>query len=336
VLLIVFAIVFPGVLCFALSQCGYGLEEDFPLDEAGTTNTNMHLYGGVVEKDGWIYYANPKDADRLYRRSLDGTVDEQMHHRDHAYYLNVIGNRIWYIRGAAGGPVYELRLGEDGRVYRERKLDSRPCGDLMSAGGYLFYIVYPEEGDRWFFGDLYRLDLRSGEKRLLEKDVSSYGIHEGNIYFGHRPGSSGSGESNGVLCKMDFSGDGYTILAGDDSYNIEILDDTVYYVAGSEDWNVYSIKTDGSERWALPEDWRKVYITDRFIYYSRQYDDEDPAKPLLWRMNHDGSGDTGMFADSREVAVRGITEHAFFFRFRPDYLERYVSDPDGGNIRPWP
>jgi hypothetical protein len=76
-------------------------------------------------------------------------------------------------------------------------------------------------------------------------------------------------------------------------------------------------------------------MTSNFIYYGKA-SEEFPISGRLWRMNHDGSGDMKMFEDSRDVQIHGITEHAFFFLFRPDYLEWYVSDPDGGNIRPWP
>jgi hypothetical protein len=319
-------LVFSGILCFALSQCGYGLEEDFPLDEPGTTNTNMQHAGAVVEKKGWIYYPNQNDGGRLYRRSLDGAVNERMWSRVYAYYINVIGNRIWYISGAAGGAVYELRRKEDGRVYSERKLESRPCRDLMAAGGFLFYIVYPEKGDRWVLGKLYRLDLRSGEKRLLENDVTSYGIYEGNVYFGHRPCGADSEESVGALCKMDLSGDGYTVLTRDDPYNIEIVDNTVYY-ARQGDHRIYSIKTDGRERRVLPEDWREVYVTAGFIYY--QKDERDSV--FLRRVNTDGSNDTEIFAN--RVSLLDITEHMILFKRSDRY---YVSDLDGGDIRPWP
>jgi hypothetical protein len=317
-------LIFLGTSCFAFLNSLYRIEDDFPLDEPGTTNIRA---GAIVEKDGWIYYPNDKDADRLHRRSLDGTIDERLWGGIFAYYINVIDNRIWYIRGAAGGPIYELQRGENGLIYGERKLDSRPCGKLLAVGGYLFYLVYPAQGDRWFFGKLYRFDLRSGEKKLLAKDVVSYAIHEGNIYFGHRRDAD-SQESTGDLCKMDLSGNGYTVLARDNPYNIEIVDDTVYY-ARYEDHKMYSIKTDGSERRAFPKDWVSMYVTDKYIYYKRDEGDFSRQR----RMNLDGSGDMQIFAYS--VDLLDVTGHMILFKRSAEYRYYYVSDLDGNNVRLW-
>jgi hypothetical protein len=316
------------VFCLALSGCGYGLEDDFPLDEMGTTNANMYHTGTVVEKNGWIYYTNAEDVDRLYRRNSDGTINERIGNHIFVYYINVIGDRIWYIKGAKGA-IYEMRIREDGSVYKRRKLDARPCGDLMAAGGFLFYIVYPAAGDRWAYGELYRLDLRSGEKKLLEKDVTSYGIHDGSIYFGHCLRDADSSESVFGLCKTDFSGDGYTILVYDNPYYINIVEDTVYY-ASYEDRGVYRVHAGGGERQELPEAWLRVDTTDEFIYYAKR-DEEYPTSPRLWRMNLDGSDDIQIFED--RTAIGGITEHMLFFS-RSN--KSYVSDLDGANIRPWP
>jgi hypothetical protein len=117
-------------------------------------------------------------------------------------------------------------------------------------------------------------------------------------------------------------------LAHDSPYDINIVDATVYY-ASHLDHNVYRVGVDGTERQALSNAEAGVDATDAFIYY--QKDKGDSVR--LWRMNSDGSGDMEVITDGRATVI-GITEHMLLFE--KSFLEWYVSDPDGGNIRPWP
>lgn len=72
----------------------------FLLDD-DASGMNMH--------DGWIYYRNLFDDNRIYRMRPDGSESSRLN-EDRSWYVSLVNNWIFYINQDDGDRIYKMRI----------------------------------------------------------------------------------------------------------------------------------------------------------------------------------------------------------------------------------
>ena len=241
----------------------------------GTTTGNSNNNGiASVDNEGYIYYSNPADNEKLYKAGYDGAYNKKIS-EDKAQYINVSNGWIYYSNYSDGGKIYKVRTDGSGR---EKIADVHGsyltlCGDNIyfcnhSDGGKIYKVsrygsglskLPADTGEAAYLnivGDyIYYTNLSDGHKPYV---VSLDGKFRGKIWDGwadclqvvgnYMYFSSGTG----VISKIAKDGNGpvIPILAEAKLYNkghhINVFGDYIYYGNVLDKGKLYKIKTDGS------------------------------------------------------------------------------------------
>jgi hypothetical protein len=291
--------------------------------EQGNTNGNIQGGGHVVEKDGWTYYTNFNDNDHLYRKSADGSINEQIGGNHYAYNINVVDDTVYYLAGSPGR-IYAVKTDS----LTLRMLEFGKCNNLIAADDMLFYIIWKNKGSY-----LYRLNTVSGRKRLLIKDAVEFAIDKGMIYFSHiiehppddRVDSLPQGKF--ALCRMDMDGGNYVRLTDDYPNSMNIAAEYIYYTDHLNLSKLCRVKKDGSGKEVLSSNTCfALKSSEDFIFYHRK-------GMGIWRMRFDGSDNTEIIKD--DATVTDIVNDYMIF-YSTTKHEYFKSDLNGGNTETWP
>ncbi len=236
----------------------------------GNTSGNLANNGMAAFSNGWIYYANYDDDEKLYKSGSEGRDFVKLSD-DKVSYINVVDEWVYYVSGENSN-IYKIRT--DGT---ERSL---VCDDEISqmtvVGDWIYYSNMSDE----FF--LYKIKTDGTEKTRLISDFSS-GINVVGdvIYY--------SDYNVHNICKIGTDGSNKTIInASDACFMINVEKDWIYYRNNNDNGKLYKIKTDGSERTCLNQDnSSSVNVVGEWIYYRNNSD-----KSSLYRIRTDGSGQT--------------------------------------------
>jgi len=233
--------------------------EDTPLPEQGIIitdkdgkNTQMitQEYGSsLAYSNGWLFFANIFDSNKLYKVKLDGSekqlaldksVDNLIAEEDWLYFhdslnfkigrisvndttkvenlidevyvtdVNISGDRLYYINGTSTREIWSAK--KDGSDIR-KMADIGDGYNLVVHGGYMYYI-----GD----GNLNRIKINSDNPEIViaDSEVSKYVVTDDCIWF-----LSGA---NRYIFKYDFESNTSEVTAVSDCYEVGIAFGTAY------------------------------------------------------------------------------------------------------------
>lgn len=241
----------------------------------GTTTGNSNNNGiASVDNEGYIYYSNPADNEKLYKAGYDGAYNKKIS-EDKAQYINVSNGWIYYSNYSDGGKIYKVKT--DGSS-REKIADVK-ASYLTLYGDNIYFCNHSDGGKIYkvsrYGSGLSKLPADTGEAAYLNI-IGDY-IYYTNLSDGHKPyvvsldgkfrGKVWDGwadclqvvgnymyfsSGTGVISKI--SKDGYgpviPILAEAKLYNkghhINVFGDYIYYGNVLDKGKLYRIKTDGS------------------------------------------------------------------------------------------
>jgi tricorn protease-like protein len=113
----------------ALIGCGSG-------NNIGNTPGNINNDGLAAIQGNRIYYVNPSDGHSIYSMRTDGS-DKQKLNDDGSVFINVVGDRIYYIGGKENAHyIYSMKTDGTDR----QKLNDDNSKFVNVVGGRIYYV----------------------------------------------------------------------------------------------------------------------------------------------------------------------------------------------------
>ncbi|MBP1745016.1 MAG: domain/zinc-ribbon domain [Firmicutes bacterium] len=242
---------------------------------AGNTNGNLNNSGIAALTNGWIYYYSGTGLHMLKADDTDGANLNG----DEAWYVNAVGDWIYYLNGGDGYKLYKVKTDGSGKA----KVSDERMYAMHVVGDWVYYTDYADSIEN--SGKIYRIKTDGSGKALLSDTASACINITGDwIYYG----------SGNALFKMKTDGSGKTKLTEDASYynivgDINVSGSWIYYTEYSEySGKLQKIKTDGSGKTLVNSGMsRHVNVVGEWIYYVNADDNS-----RLYKMKTDGSGKT--------------------------------------------
>lgn len=288
------------------------LSED---QDLGNTPGNINNNGIAVEgDDGYIYYVNNSDKQKLYKESIGGFYNRNIL-EDKAQYVNKAGDWLYYSNYSDGGLLYKVK--KDG-TERQKLLDDK-AAYITVSGEYVYYSNHSEGGklykikkdgtdakvwpDNSRHGNPVVVDYGNFSKTTDEVayiNIAGDWIYYSNYSDGHKPY---------VIHK-----DGTYRGKLSDKYadSVQVEGDWVYFTSGS---GVISKVSKSGMGFVVPikgttTEFNKGYhinVHGDWIYYS---DAEDKGK--LYKINTDGSGNKIKLSDESVGYINIVGDWVYF------------------------
>ena len=251
------------------------LPDDFSVTASMANTPGNTVNGGdIVYSDGWLYYANRADQNRLYKRSADCSQN-----------IKLCDDTVSHLNAANGWIVYynhpEKRISCIDSA-GERKFDF-VLG--VNAGSVIWYhnmIFYDD------YHAIYYLNLTTGKiVKVTDTCALSVSIVDDWIYYSEM-------YDDFRLYRIRLDGTEKTCLIQEPANYINVVGDWIYY---ESDFCMKKLKTDGSETLSLGiDDCVYLNVDGDWIYY------EDYSRGGLWKIRTDGSEATKI----SDIDVYGI------------------------------
>lgn len=271
----------------------------------GNSNGNTLNDGYFAEwRDGVVIFANPGDDFKLYRYNAGGSVKKIS--EDVVYYLNVVGDWIYYSNVQEEGKLYRIR--PDGT---ERTLLCKDdCCWTNALDGWLYF-----NGDS---ANLCKVSLDGKTyQKLTEDKVTWVNVAEDGFAY------VVLSRENERICRFKLDGSGKTILADDVVRFLNYNDGWLYYINKSDSNTIYKISADGSGRQKLTQSGTEfINISDGWIYYNNT-----AQNGALYKMKTDGSGNAKVTGD--KAYYINIASGWIFYINESDRGLLYQIKPDG-------
>ena len=293
----------------------------FALNTVGSTagNTKFINEGRAAIQGDWIYFSNREDYGKLYTINTDGTGKQQLDDIVYAFYINIVGDWIYYSGGFYDErKLYTIRTDGTSRqkLSDDRAENTRVIGDR---------IYYSNGSD---YGKLYtiRTDGTGRQKLSDDRFASDFDVVDDLIYYSN--GSDGD-----KLYTIRTDGTDRQKLSDDRPFFINVSGDWIYYCNADDGRKLYTIHTDGTGRHKLSDDttWVINVVGDR-IYY--RYDGSDDYGKLYTirtdgtdrqKLGDDAVHTTIVLGDRIYYVYDGYDEYGKLYSIRTDGTDRQIA-----------
>lgn len=206
----------------------------------------------IAYNNGWIYYINYSDKNKIYKIKADGSGRTQIG-SDPAVHMYIKNNKIYYIdRIESTHKVHQMDL--DGSNNRSINYDNLTT-TLYVNDNNLYYKAYNRGSGSSFI----KTDLNGNDKTTVTTSLSGFNENSDGIRFTYYPLE-------------------------------KIKDGWVYYVDSNSNNNLYKVKIDGTQKTKVSDDnisSSEFNISGNWIYY-RNTNNSDK----IYRINIDGTQKT--------------------------------------------
>ena len=287
--------------CFLVTYDEYG---------AGNTGGNINNNGIVaLDQEGYIYYSNAADGEKLYKIGFDGVFNKKIS-ENKAQYINISKDYIYYSNYSDGGKLYKSKL--DGSE-AQRLVDDKAAYITLSGED----IYYSNHSDG---GKLYRIkkdasDAKADHGNPVMVDYENYSGEVGEVAYINIDGdwiyyiNYSDGHKPYVINK---EGTYRGKLSDEYATSLQVSGDWVYYCSGSG--VISKVKKDGAGsvvpiKGTASEINKGFYINvlDEWIYYSNY---EDGNK--LYKIKTDGSGEKVKLSEDSVGYINIIAGHIYY------------------------
>jgi serine/threonine protein kinase len=247
----------------------------------GNSNGNI-VNGGLAALQGDVVYFRSNEGGSLARGNLSGGGVKVIS-SDAAWFINVIGEWIYYSNRDDNNRIYKIKTDGSGRA-------------TLTDGGSWFvtvvenWIYYISEDDNY---QLTKIDLNGDNKTIISEDSAWFiNISDGWIYYINR--SDGD-----KIYRIKTDGTEKTAVSGYAACCINVYDGQIYHSNEEDGSKLYSIKIDGSEETALTDHpaWF-INVAEGWVYYVNEEDNF-----TLNKIKPDGSGRVKLTNDSARYVV---------------------------------
>ena len=284
---------------------------------------NDEIVWRTYSEEGWLYYSNNNDENKLYRIRADGT-ERQKVHDDSGGIFHVADGWVYYNK-------YNTDDNTDLGIHRVR-IDGSDNHMICKPGGWKLYIV-----GEWIYYTYYQSDEKrhilckirvdGTEETELPDIKSSWNkiICEEWIYYAN------SGD-NGKLYRVRTDGTDMHKLNDIDSRELTFADEWIYFQESVKVENgrmcmgIYRIRPDGSEQQVLTKAECQHYMIDEAsdsIYFANGDDGS-----TMYRMCTDGTGLKKLNNDISS-GMQVTDEWIYYLKGKPGYRKLYRIPIDG-------
>ena len=246
-------------------------------DDWGNSVGNVLNQGFVAGSGDWIYYINIGGDEKLYAIRADGS-DRQLLSDEEAFFLNVAGDRVYYVNcrdfricsiridGSdrqvlsddeaanvilVGDRLYYVNYTDGRKIYTmkldgsdRQKLNDDESSNVSLVGDRIYYNAWQDDEIIYF---LYTMKTDGSDLRKIDYNFSNQIIAEGDRIF-YLDGV------DSVIYSTDTDGGDRRVLESERTMSINVTDGRIYYSSWADNGNIYSMKTDGSDRKQLSND----------------------------------------------------------------------------------
>ncbi|MBU3209280.1 DUF5050 domain-containing protein [Clostridium algidicarnis] len=217
------------------------------------------------ESGDWIYYSNYNDEGKMYKVKKDGT-ERQKILDDKSAYINISGEDIYYSNHTNGGKLYRIKKdGSDVKVSATNTLHgNQVVVDYGGVNSISDEVAYINISGDW----IYYSNYSDGHKPyVIHKD----GTYRGKISDVWADSSQVVGDwvyltsGNGTISKVNKSGQGPVIPINGKTTKFE----KGYHINVFEDWIYYSNAEDGGKLYKVSTDGsnKKIKLSDEPVGY---------------------------------------------------------------------
>lgn len=244
----------------------------------------------VNQSGDWIYYSNYKDGGKLYKVKKDGT-ENQVLVDDKAAYITISGEYVYYSNHSEGGKLYKVKKdGSDAKVWTDNSKHGNPFMVNYGNNKIVDEVAYINIVGDW----IYYSNYSDGHR--------PYVVHKNGTYRGK--------------------------LSDNFADSVQVEGDWVYFTSGSGVISKINKSGNGS---VIPikgtaSEFNKGYhinVYGDWVFYSNAQDDGK-----LYKINTDGSGNKVKLADET-VGYINIVDDWVYFITKQNKLFRIPASSNG-------
>lgn len=201
------------------------------IPEGGNTSGNLANGGVICEKDGWIYFLNSSDNEKLYKINVDDSGMTKISD-DSPLFINVEGDWIYYSNNNDQNKLYRVKT--DGT--KRSKLSDDLALNIYTADNVVYYS---NKADNM---SLYKINGDGTDRiKLSEDGANLINVVGSTIYYLNL-------SDNRKLYKVNIDGIGRTKLLDDEINTYNISEGWIYYSNMSDNYTLYKIRLDGQNK----------------------------------------------------------------------------------------
>lgn len=313
-----------NVVATAYFPTYYNFEQNISLNiignwSKGNTDGNINNNGYAAgDSDGYTYYDNTGDGEKLYRLDTTGTYNTVISN-DKAQYINVLQDYIYYSNYSDHEKLYRMKKDGSGK----EKLSDEMCAYVTISGDYIYYCNHLENGT------IYKM-RKDGKFLPSDYDANMINYLKSKSRFiidinGNKidPKVSSSvpttsfiiTDNNGNTHGIPFN---YSFL--NETAYISVVGDWIYYSDVQDKHKPYAMNINGNYKIKLSDDWANcIQLSGDWIYYTS-------ANGTIIKARKDGSGET-----SNLQGQSALIEKGYYINVVGDWIF-YSNAQDGGKL----
>lgn len=276
---------------------------------------NMINGGLFEERNGFIYYNNPKDntfyqmnANHLSKKQLSTTKPTSITKNKDIIYFSEVNKLYTTTDGlskrslsvSSFGPIYAFddwvyTADINGYIQRVRPDGSslskigNKRGNYLNVVGDWIYFSDAENGNR-----LTKMRTDGAEIAVLSTAGSATYINvvDDYVYF----------KESSKLYKIKTDGTGKTLVLDVNASYLNVVEDWIYYSNYADGYSLYKVKIDGKENTKLNDDYtKKIHVLGDWIYYENGDD-----RNTFYKIKTNGT-ERSPFDQSIELSTLGVS-----------------------------
>lgn len=183
----------------------------------------------IAYKDRVYYLKHENDIYRICSIGIDGK-DEKVLAEDIASYLNIDGDKIYYIAGDDEGHIHKMDLdGQNNEVLSSFS----GVEEMIVQDGQIYYVSNEASGYR-----LWGMDINGkNEHKIYDKECHNINVYEKVLYF--------RDEAKGMLCSISDDGSDFQELLETQCMSINLTKRWIYFF-DAKDMCYYRVRKDGT------------------------------------------------------------------------------------------
>lgn len=194
----------------------------------GNTNGNILNLGMLTSKDNVIYYSEGIDGGKLYAADLTANNFRKLCD-DEAYFINVVGEYIYYTNSSDNDSIYKIKVDGTGRT----KLTDIGFINVIVEDDYIYAIDVDDH-------NIYKISVDGKIVKKINNDTAlDLNVSEGYLYYSNL-------DDDLKIYRTTKSGFGRTKIFDESVGYINVVGDWIFYISYEDDFKIYKVKTDGT------------------------------------------------------------------------------------------
>ena len=280
-------------------------------DQVGNSAGNLFNKGLFCERNGVVYFSNPKDNFALYSMDSAGTNFKKLS-SDVCAYINADDHYLYYTRNNASQKSdfsflhiqnYSLcRLNQNGK--NELILDSSPSLYSSQFKDYIYYIHYDKETA----STLYKVSIDGSDlKQVKNEPILPCSRSGSKLYY-----TGVTGDHN--IYSLDTTTDTSTVVYAGNSYNPVIVGSYAYMMDPDQNYALSRVDLSTGEKTILSKDRLDCFnIYGNMIYYQKS----STTNPGLYRIDLEGNN-LEKIMDGIYTNINITSRYVYFYSYEND------------------